>query len=111
MDIAVLIADMVCPVQYSLEDVRDTENLVSISQWQLPQSFWSLRLNESTLFELNSLRGSKALLDWQLLRLALMRLVADESSYVSIGLFIRVRAMERMNGIKNMYLTDKASLP
>lgn len=111
MDITVLIADLVCPIRYNFDDVRDTENLVSICQWQLPRSFWSLRLNENTLFELNSLRGSKALLDWQLLRLALMRLVADESSYVSIGLSIRARAMERMNGIKKMYLTDEECHP
>lgn len=106
MDVAVLIAEMVCPLEYDLDDVKDTENLVSISQWRLPRSFWCLRLDENILFELKELKGSKALLDWQLLRLALMRLVADESSYISKGLKLRARAMERMYGIKKMYLTN-----
>jgi hypothetical protein len=106
MDIAVLIADLVCPVNYSLKDVRDIEILVSISQWRLPQSFWSLRLDEIAIFELKPLKSSKTLVNWQLLRLALMRLVVDETSPVSGGLLIRAQTMRRMEGIKEMYLPN-----
>jgi hypothetical protein len=106
MDIAVLIADLVCPVNYSLKDVRDIEILVSISQWRLPQSFWSLRLDEIAIFELKPLKSSKTLVNWQLLRLALMRLVVDETSPVSGGLLIRAQTMRKMEGIKEMYLPN-----
>lgn len=106
MDIAVLIADLVCPVNYSLKDVRDIEILVSISQWRLPQSFWSLRLDEIAIFELKPLKSSKTLVNWQLLRLALMRLVVDETSPVSGGLLIQAQTMRRMEGIKEMYLPN-----
>lgn len=104
LEISVLIAERVCPVNHTGNDIKNTENMLLAFQWKLPDFFWRVRLNEDLFIELDELKKAKSLVDWQVLRLGLMSLVSDREWYFSSGLGNRERVLGIMVGIKKAYL-------
>ncbi|KAJ5496698.1 hypothetical protein N7463_008685 [Penicillium fimorum] len=100
LDIAIVIAKWICPINYTPADVRNIRNMLVAWQWELPDGFWKRRLKEEDiLFELESLREANYSIDWQSLRLDLMALVSDRNWYVFSGLANRVRVLSFMTAI------------
>jgi hypothetical protein len=105
LDVAILIAERICPIHYTLDDVKNTQNMISAWQWTLPDGFWKRRLKEEDiLFELESLREADYSIDWQSLRLDLMALVSDRNWYKLSGLANRVRMLSFMTAITSNFL-------
>ncbi|KAJ5356138.1 hypothetical protein N7517_010747 [Penicillium concentricum] len=104
LDIAILIAEWICPIDYTPADVRNTRNMLSAWQWELPDGFWKRWLREEDIiFELEAPREVNYSIDWQSLRLDLMALVSDRR-YVSSGLVNRVRVLGFMTAIASDFL-------
>lgn len=105
LDIAILIAERICPIDYTLDDVKNTRNMLSAWQWTLPDGFWKRRLKEEDiLFELESLKEEDYSIDWQSLRLDLMALVSDRNWYKLSGMANRVRVLSFMTAITSDFL-------
>ncbi|KAJ5670079.1 uncharacterized protein N7477_005442 [Penicillium maclennaniae] len=104
LEISLLISECVCPINHTENDIKDIKNLLLTFQWQLPDFFWRLRLNEDLFIELGELKKTKSSVDWQVLRLGLMSLVANRKWYVSSGLGNRERVLGIMVEIKKGYL-------
>jgi hypothetical protein len=104
LEVATMIAEWTCPIDYTPADVKNTRNMLSAWQWTLPDSFWKVRLKEELFVELDSLRESNYSIDWQALRLDLMALVSDREWYVSSGLPNRERVTGFMTAIKSNFL-------
>ncbi|KAJ5212361.1 uncharacterized protein N7498_004007, partial [Penicillium cinerascens] len=104
LEISVLIAEWVCPLNYTENDINNTKNMLLAFQWKLPDFFWRARLNEFLFVELDELKKAKFPVDWQVLRLGLMRLVSDRKWYLASGLGDRERVLGIMVDIKKAYL-------
>lgn len=104
LEIGIMIAEIICPVQYSVDNVDDTRNLIFALQWKLPAWFWKARLNDDLFFELGELKNSNKPVDWQMLRLELMGLGSDRRWYTHNGLANRERIFGHMAEIKKTYL-------
>ncbi|KAJ6184650.1 hypothetical protein N7519_005951 [Penicillium mononematosum] len=104
LEVATMIAEWTCPIDYTPADVKNTRNMLSAWQWTLPDCFWKVRLKEELFVELTSLRESNYSIDWQALRLDLMALVSDREWYVSSGLPNRERVIGFMTAIKSNFL-------
>ncbi|KAI3134100.1 hypothetical protein CBS147330_3664 [Penicillium roqueforti] len=104
LEVAIMIAELICPVDYTPADLKNTRNMLSVLQWTLPDWFWKRRLKEEIFIELNSLREANCSIDWQGLRLDLMGLVFDKNWYVFSGLPNRERVLGLMTGIKSNFL-------
>lgn len=103
-DVVFLIAESVCPTNYTTSDVDDTRNMIFAFQWKLPDLFWSARLNENEFFEFEVLKKDMSPVDWQMLRLDMMALVSDSLLYARSGLSDRKWLLETMLAIKGAYL-------
>ena len=103
LEVAIMIAELICPVDYTPADLKNTRNMLSVLQWTLPDWFWKRRLKEEIFIELNSLREANCSIDWQGLRLDLMGLVFDKNWYVFSGLPNRERVLGLMTGIKSNF--------
>ena len=104
LEISVLIAEWVCPVNHTGKDIKNTENMLLAFQWKLPDYFWRVRLNEKLFIELYELKKSESPLDCQVLRLGLMSLVSDRKWYFHSGLGNWERVLEIMVDMKKAYL-------
>ncbi|CAI7584807.1 unnamed protein product [Penicillium glandicola] len=104
LEVAIMIAEWTCPIDYTPADAKNTRNMLSACQWELPGSFWKRRLNEDIFLELNSLREAEYSIDWQALRLDLMALLSDREWYLSSGLANRERVLGFMTAIKSIFL-------
>lgn len=100
LDNAALIAEQVCPVNYTKSDVENTRSMLFAFQWTLPDWFWQRRCHEDFVFELDDLRKGNSPVDWQALWLDQMSLLADREWYLSSGLGNRERVLSSMNPVK-----------
>lgn len=107
LEVAIMIAERTCPIDYTPADVMDTRNMLAVWQWKLPDGFWKRRLKEEIFIELNSLREANHPIDWQTLWLDLMGLVSDREWYVPSGLPNRERVLGFMTGIKSNFFEMK----
>lgn len=92
LEIRMMVAELLCPVDYTRRDVRHTRNMLFAFGWTLPHSFWGKRIDEWLVFELPSLEGIGSV-GWQCLCLDLMSLLCDKERYVSSGLATRERVL------------------
>lgn len=99
IEIAVLVSEWVCPVDYTLDDIENLRNMLSAFQWTLPDWFWRRRLRENLFFELDILRKSSSPVNWQMLRLDLMCLVSNRTWYTTRGLANRERILRNVVAI------------
>ncbi|CAI7655928.1 unnamed protein product [Penicillium glandicola] len=103
LEVAILISERVCPIiDYTVDDIKDTRNMLIEFGWELPEWFWRARLNEHLFFELNKLSKKGSSKDGQL-RLDLMSLVADQSRFASSGLANRERVLATMFALDKAY--------
>lgn len=101
LDVAILIAEQVCPLDYTVADVENMRNILLAFQWVLPEWFWWRRCNEDLIFELDDLKNDASpSIDLQLLRLDLMSLLADKERYIRSGLANRERTLGLLRSIK-----------
>lgn len=106
LDVAILITECVCPVKYTVDDITNTKNMLSVFQWKLPDWFWRGRLNEHLLIELGELKKASSTVGWQL-ALDMMSLVLDRARYSSSGLANRERVLGIMFALEKTYLPVK----
>ncbi|KAJ5177797.1 uncharacterized protein N7500_000496 [Penicillium coprophilum] len=105
LDIAIIVAELICPIDYTPADLMNTRNMLAAFQWTLPDGFWKRRLKEEDiLFELELLRKANYPIDWQSLRLDLMALVSNRHWYHFSGLANRVRVLGFMTAIASNFL-------
>ncbi|KAJ5492186.1 hypothetical protein N7453_010283, partial [Penicillium expansum] len=104
LEVAIMIAEWTCPIDYTMADVKNTRNMLSAWQWKLPDWFWNRRLKEDIFIELKSLKKTNCSIDWQALRLDLMGLLCDQEWYAFSGLPNRARILGFMTGIKSKFL-------
>lgn len=104
LDVAIMIAEWTCPIEYTTSDVKNTRNMLFAFQWRLPDWFWQSRLKGHSFFELDKLRDAHFSIDWQALWLDLLCLLSDQKWYGSSGLANRERVLKLMNGIKANFL-------
>lgn len=104
LEVAIMIAEWTCPVDYTPADVKNTRNMLSAWQWTLPSCFWKSRLKEDIFIELKSLGESNYEIDWQALRLNLMALISDREWYFYSGLPNCERVLGFMTAIKADFL-------
>lgn len=79
-EILLMMMEIICPLEYTQENVQDMRNLLSVFSWDIPKSFWErrLKLDIHMLPELDLLeKVDLESLDWQLLGLSLMDLRSD----------------------------------
>jgi len=79
-EVVLMTMEIICPLEYTQENVQDMRNLLSVFSLDIPKSFWERRLKfdihmlpELDLLEKVDLES----LDWQLLGLSLMDLHSD----------------------------------
>lgn len=97
LEVAIMIAEWTCPINYTPADVKNTRNMLSAWQWKLPDWFWKRRLKEDIFIELKLLEESNYPVDWQALWLDLMGLVSDREWYFYSGLPNRDRVLGFMS--------------
>lgn len=88
---------------YELAGVRDTRNLLTAFNWELPVSYWQNRCNYAMIFEVKDLIDSGTSVDWPALCLGLEELILDESWYPKSGLRNRARIFERFRRIDKIF--------
>lgn len=102
LEIAFSVAEIVCPLDFTTNDVMSTRNMLFVFDINLPDSFWKSRLQSYhyLCFELDELKRSDSdLLDWQFLYLSFMHLVSDRDWFLSTGLGNRERVLKPIRGI------------
>ncbi|KAL4884100.1 hypothetical protein BJY04DRAFT_14289 [Aspergillus karnatakaensis] len=107
LEIIVMIAELVCPVDHTVNEVQDLTNMLRAFGSRLPDWFWRGRIHELSqgLFvELDELKSAGTAVDWQSLHLSLMGLVADRTWFFSSGLANRERVLEIMRALERSYL-------
>ncbi|OQD64207.1 hypothetical protein PENPOL_c008G00664 [Penicillium polonicum] len=104
LEVAIMIAEWTCPINYTPADVKNTRNMLSAWQWKLPDWFWKRRLKEDIFIELKPLGESNYPVDWQALWLDLMGLVSDREWYFYSGLPNRERVLGFMTAINANFL-------
>jgi hypothetical protein len=108
LDIAVMIAELLCPVVYHEYQAATLRDFLSIFQWTLPECFWRSRVDEGLFFELEDLRKSdiNTSIDWQALRLELMQIYGYRLRYRT-GWAIRIQVLGTLIKLLAAYLEDK----
>ena len=101
LEVAALIAEWVCPVKYTLDDIKNTGNMLLVFEWKLPDWFWKGRLDERLFIELDQ----RSPVSWQL-RLNLMCLVVDRTRSSSNGLASRERVLGALLDLEEAYLNQ-----
>lgn len=102
LELILLISDYVCPMKdYTVDDVENLRNMLLGFGWQLPKSFWQVRLDGSLFFELGKCDENYSA-DWKL-RLNLMSLIADPIKLEYSGLVNRERVLGIMRALKEAY--------
>ena len=102
LELRVLISEFLCPIaDYSMNDVQNLKNMLLGLGWELPKSFWRVRLDERLFFELREYSEDPSA-DWKV-RLELMSLVADKRWFVSTGLLNRERILGIMGDLRDVY--------
>ena len=104
LDVAVMIAEFICPIDYTMSDLRNIRKILSAFQWRPLDWFWERRLKGHTYFEVNKLRETSSPIDWQALWLDLIDLISDREWYPSSGLANRERILKLMIAIKSNFL-------
>ena len=105
LEVAILIAEWVCLVKYTLSDIKNTGNMLLVFGWNLPNWFWQGRVDERLFIELDELKKVRSPVGWQL-RLNLMCLVVHRTeSRSSSGLASRERVMKGILALEKTYLT------
>ncbi|KAJ6092226.1 hypothetical protein N7467_004195 [Penicillium canescens] len=102
LEIAVLIAELVCPVQYTPNDVNDMREMLLAFRWKLPDWFWRKRWSKHLFIELGA-KGGTAPVDW-LLWLNLLGLVSDPDWFRYSGLANRERVVGIILALENIYV-------
>lgn len=104
LEVAILITEYICPVNYTVDDIKNTRNMLSVFQWELPDWFWRGRLTKQHLFmELDGLKETSSPVGWQL-ALDLMSLVSDLVRFSASGLANRERVLGIMFGLEKTFL-------
>ncbi|KAJ5975342.1 hypothetical protein N7481_009049 [Penicillium waksmanii] len=106
MDIALLIAEDICRPDCNSWEATNLRNLLSVFEWELPESFWRRRVNEDVFFELKEIRKSNTQVNWQLLRLELMQLHGYPLNYRT-GLRVRIQVLQTLKELMSAYAKDK----
>lgn len=82
---------------------RDTENLLTATQWQLPDFYWRSRFPRKLIFEADELISAEPEnINWQFLCLEIEKLVDNESLH---GLQNRKRIFRVLEGTKELFLS------
>jgi hypothetical protein len=102
LEIAVLIAELVCPVQYMPNDVNHIREMLLAFHWKLPDWFWRKRWSKHLFIELGAKDGT-APVDW-LLWLNLLGLVSDPDWFRHSGLPNRERVVGIILALENIYV-------
>ena len=102
LEVAILITEYICPVNYTVDDIKDTRNMLLVFQWKLPDWFWRGRFNEHLFVELYEAKKTSSI-GWQL-ALNLMSLVTDQARFSSSGLVNRERVLGIMFGLEKTFL-------
>lgn len=104
LEISLLVAEIICPVNYTQFDVQNMSNMLSVFALNLPDAFWRSRLQSKRdlLFEVD-FRDPDSV-DWQFLWLGFMGLLCDKW-YSSSGLAHREQLLGSIRGIIG-YLQD-----
>lgn len=105
LEVGALIAEWVCPVKYTLDDIKNTGNMLLVFEWKLPEWFWKGRLDERLFIELDKPKKARSPVSWQL-RLNLMCLVVDRTRSSSNGLASRERVLGVLLDLENAYLNQ-----
>ncbi|KAJ5426391.1 hypothetical protein N7465_001461 [Penicillium sp. CMV-2018d] len=105
LEVAVLIAEWICPVKYTLDDIKNTGNMLLVFGWKLPDWFWQGRMDDHLFIELDKLKKARSPLSWQL-RLNLMCLVVDRTRFSSNGLASRERVFGVILDLEKAYLNQ-----
>ncbi|KAJ5396316.1 uncharacterized protein N7487_010619 [Penicillium crustosum] len=105
LEVAVLIAEWVCPIKYTLDDIKNTGNMLLVFEWKLPDWFWRGRLDERLFIELDKLKKARSPVSWQL-RLNLMCLIVDRARFSSNGLASRERVLGVILDLEEAYLNQ-----
>ncbi|KAJ5592114.1 hypothetical protein N7537_009018 [Penicillium hordei] len=66
LEVAVLIAERLCPIKHTLEDIKNTGNMLLAFGWKLPDWFWQGRLDERLFIELDKFKKARSPVGWQL---------------------------------------------
>ncbi|CDM31600.1 hypothetical protein PROQFM164_S02g001750 [Penicillium roqueforti FM164] len=105
LEVAILIAEWVCPIKHTLSDIKNTGNMLLVFGWNLPDWFWQRRLDEGLFIELDKLKKEMSPVGWQL-RLNLMCLVVGRTEFrSSSGLASRERVLKSILALEKPYLT------
>lgn len=102
LDVATLIAEQVCPVNYTVADIKDMRNMLAAFQWVLPECFWGARCSRDVVFELADVKEIEPI-NWETLQLDLMALLTDDES----GLSNRARIIGVIASIKSIYFSKR----
>ncbi|RJE24732.1 hypothetical protein PHISCL_02941 [Aspergillus sclerotialis] len=100
LDVATLIAEQLCPVNYTVADIKNIRNMLAAFQWVLPECFWSARCRRDVIFELGDIKEIDPI-NWGALQLDLMTLLIDGKS----GLSNRARIIGVITSIKSIYFS------
>lgn len=103
LEVAVLITEWICPVKYTLDDIKNTGNMLLVFGWKLPDLFWQGRMDDHLFIELDKLKKARSPVGWQL-RLNLMCLVVDRTRFSSNGLASRERVLGVILDLEKAYL-------
>lgn len=102
LEIAILIVNTIYHQHdYGLDDIRDTRNLLTAFQWELPVTYWQSRCKPDLIFEVKSLFGVSV--DWPALCFGLEKLFFDEEWYSASGLRNRGRIFGILRRINDIF--------
>lgn len=101
-ELRVFISEFLCPItDYTTNDVQNLKNMLLEFGWELPQSFWRVRLDENLFFESREYSEDPSV-DWKV-RLELMSLVADRSRLDFNDLANRKRVLGIVRALRDAY--------
>ncbi|CAI7579500.1 unnamed protein product [Penicillium pancosmium] len=108
LDIATMIAELVCPPIYNEWQAMTLRNLLSVFDWVLPECFWRRRIDENAFFELQDIQKSNTdtHVDWQVLRLELMQLQGYRLKH-HCGLELRKYVLKNLREVMSAYAKSK----
>ncbi|OJJ44470.1 hypothetical protein ASPZODRAFT_18661 [Penicilliopsis zonata CBS 506.65] len=92
LEVAILIAEQICPVEYTAEEVTSLRAMLDAFQWVLPEWFWEQRCSHDLFFEMKA----DSQFHWET-RLDLMHLYASSDCLAN-----RERVLSVMKGIKQL---------
>ena len=100
LEISLLVAEIICRIDYTRSDIKNMRNMLSVFTLNLPDAFWRSRLQSKRdlFFEVDLLENETDPVDWQVLWLGLMDLLCAKW-YNSSGLTHRERLVGLIKGI------------